>query len=481
MREDGRSIAYQVFGSGPVTMVFCWGLASHLDLQWTNPDLARMFERIAAFCRVIVFDKVGSGLSDPIDYVPTLEDRLQDIAAVLSATGTERAVLFGESEAGPTAMLYAALHPDQVQALIVFGSIAQGWNDDDDPDWASDRVREAFTRLRELLNDWGKGGMLELFAPSIAGPAVLRRSFAVFERSSVSPSMARALIGLYRTIDISDVLPSIDVPTLVLHRRDDWIPVEQGRYIASRIPKARYVELEGRDHLICVGDVDSVLNEIRRFVGEVTASDTAAATAADRMLATVMFTDIVESTPRAAELGDSAWRQLLERHAAITADQVRAAGGRVVKSTGDGVLAVFTGPARAIQCATALSRNLAELDLPIRCGIHTGECELIGDDVGGLAVHVGARIAALARAGEVLTSSTVKELVLGSGIRFDDRGLHTLKGLAEPWRVFAVAGSSPRTGVEAPAAHMKAGDRVVVRLARRAPRTMRALGRFSAK
>jgi class 3 adenylate cyclase len=470
-------VAYQVCGSGPVDLIFSWGLMSHLDLMWTNPDVTYLYEQFASFSRLILFDKIGTGLSDPITVVPTLEDRLDDISAVASATGAERFALFGESEAGPTAVLYASLHPDRVSALVIFGSIARGptaelARADADPAGAA-----AWAKLEDLLNDWGHGLSIDVFAPSISGVGAMRRAFALLERSAVSPSMAQALIGLYRTIDITDVLPRVAVPTLIMHRRGDFVPVSQGRFLGANIPGARYVEMDGNDHLLCVGDVDSIIAETRQFL----TGQADHHVGAQRTLATVLFTDIVDSTAQASQLGDAAWRRQLEQSAAVTRDVVMRHGGRVVKSTGDGALAVFPSPARAIHCAIAVSADLAALGVPIRCGLHTGECEVIGDDVGGVAVHVGSRIAHLAGPGEVLTSSTMKDLVMGSGIHFVDRGQHMLKGLPEAWQVYAVAGAEPARAVDAPIGYMTTGDRVAVRAARAAPRTVRALGQLASR
>ena len=446
--------------------------------MWTNPDINRLYEKLASFSRVLVFDKVGTGVSDPIDHVPTLEERAEDIATVTRAVGWDRFSLFAESEAGPNAIFYAATNRDRVEAMVIFGSIAQGFGAQPRPgaSLVSDRNRDFQATVERLLTNWGKGHSIDLFAPSIAHVATYRRAFAIMERSAISPTMALALIEVFRTVDVTGILPTVGVPTLVLHRTGDWVPIEQGRYLAANIPGATFVELAGDDHLMAVGDADAVIDETRRFL-----TSSASAPVVDRSLLTVLFTDIVDSTRLATEVGDGPWRHLLEHHLAISADAIGRAGGRLVKSTGDGVLAVFPGPARAIDCATRLGPDLAAAGIVIRAGIHSGECELIGEDVAGVAVHVGARIAALAGPGEILTSSTVKDLVLGSGIRFADRGTHHLKGLSDAWRVYSVEGSSPWPVVDSAADHMRAIDRITVRSARSAPGALRALANLAGR
>jgi class 3 adenylate cyclase len=479
LRRDGSSVAYQVFGRGPINLVFCWGFISHLDLQWANYEVVRFYERLASFSRVIVFDKSGTGLSDPIDHVATLEDRVEDIGAVMDAANLERAVLFGESEAGPTAILFATMYPERVSGLVVFGSIVKGTlSEEDAEEMGIDAalVESKWAEMDDVIRDWGKGRSLELLAPSVADVALMKRGTGTLERSSVSPSMARALMGVYREIDITGILDAIRAPVLVLHRRDDWVPVQFGRYLASHVEGARYVELEGGDHAFFLGDTNAILEEAQRFL-----TGKEAPAHSDRALFTVLFTDIVDSTALAASHGDAAWRTILERHFEVASLLVAEFEGRVVKSTGDGVLAVFAGPARAIHCATRMLSDLGDLGVVLRAGIHTGECEVMGDDIGGIAVHVGARVCALAQGGEVLVSSTVKELVIGSGIEFSDRGRHELKGVPDTWHLFGVGGQSQVARLEPPSAQMTRGDRLMVRLARRAPGPMRAAGRLAGR
>jgi class 3 adenylate cyclase len=478
VRPDGVNIAYQVLGEGPLNLVWCQGFISHLDLQWSNPASARFFQRLASFSRLLLYDKAGTGLSDPVTHAPTPEERMEDIRTVMDAAEMEDAALFGESEGGPSAILFAATYPERVNALVVYGSFAKGEPSEKEMQTYYGVSAEEMTRREEemeaLLADWGKGRTVDFLAPSMADSRTFRAGMATFERASVSPSMARELLESYRQIDLSEVLPVISVPTLVLHRKDEIVPIGAGRFIADRIPGARFVELEGTDHAYFTQDSDAILDETERFLTGGTRK-----AEPDRVLATVMFTDIVDSTARAAALGDRAWRELLERHDALVQEQVDEAGGRVVKSTGDGALAVFPGPARAIRCAEHLLGESEDLGLQLRAGLHTGECEAMGDDIGGLAVHIGARVAGKAGAGEVLVSSTVRDLVIGSGLDFVDRGEHELKGVPGSWRLNALKGREALPTVEPAGEQMTLADRATVRLARRAPGLLRAVGRRS--
>jgi class 3 adenylate cyclase len=478
VRPDGVNIAYQVLGEGPLNLVWCQGFISHLDLQWTNPAVTRFHERLASFSRLLLFDKAGTGLSDPVAHVPTLEDRAEDLRVVMDAAGMDDAALFGESEGGPSAILFAATYPERVRALVLYGTLVKGAPSEDEAETYYGVPAEVFAnfedQMNQLLEDWGKGTTVDFLAPSMAENRTFRAGMATFERAAVSPSMARELLACYAQIDVTGVLPVVSAPTLVLHRKDEIIPVGAGRYIAEQIPDARLVELEGIDHAFFTQDSDAILDETERFL-----TGTTRAAEPDRILATVLFTDIVDSTARAAALGDSAWRDLLERHDALVREKVEEAGGRVVKSTGDGALAVFPGPARGIGCAEMILRSSGDIGLELRAGLHTGECEAMGDDVGGLAVHIGARVAAKAGAGEVLVSSTVRDLVIGSGLDFVDRGEHELKGVPGKWRLNALGGHESRPNVDAAADHMKLADRATVRMARRAPGLLRAIGRRS--
>ena len=435
-QADDAAIAYQVIGDGPIDLVLVLGFVTHLDLQWESPMFAPFFDRIASFARLILFDKRGCGLSDPVRDVPTLEQRIDDVRAVMDAAGSKRAVLFGVSEGGPMSILFAASHPERVGALVLHGAMARTTEAPDYP-WAppAQALREAVDEL--IAPCWGRDAqqMVELFAPSIAGHPAAAEFTARMERSAASPAMVQQIFEMFLDIDVRAVLPAIHVPTLVLHRHGDLVVNRgAGRELAGQIPGAKYVELDGIDHLPWAGDADEVLGEIEEFL-----TGARSLPEPDRVLATVMFTDIVGSTERAAALGDARWRELLTTHHAAVAREVQRFRGREVKSLGDGCLATFDGPARAIRCGQAIVRSARSLDLEVRIGIHCGEVELIGDDVGGIAVHIAARVGALAGAGEVLVSSTIRDLVAGSGIAFENRGARQLKGIPEEWRLFAAA------------------------------------------
>jgi len=434
--SDGASIAYQIVGSGPIDLVLVLGFATHLELQWEMPPLARFFKRLSRFSRLIVFDKRGTGLSDPVAEVPTLEQRIDDIRAVMDAAASERAAFMGISEGGPTSVLFAAAHPARVTSLVLYGAMGRTTEAPDYP-WASsaEALRESAAEF--IAPYWGQQaeGMVELFAPSLADDPRAAEFTARMERSAASPAMVQKIFEMFLDIDVRAVLPTIQVPTLVLHRRRDRVVNRRaGAELAARIPGARYVELEGIDHLPWAGDSDAVLGEIEEFL-----TGTRSAEEPDRVLATVMFTDIVGSTQRAARLGDERWRDLLALHQAAARRELSRFRGREVKTFGDGLLATFDGPARAIRCGQAMAAAARSLGLEVRVGVHTGEVELIGDDVGGIAVHIAARVGALAASGEVLASSTVKDLVAGSGLQFVDRGVSRLKGIADEWRLFAAA------------------------------------------
>lgn len=428
----GVSIAYQVHGEGDLDLVLVPGFVSQVELLWEEPALARFLRRLASFSRLIVFDKRGQGLSDRPGEPPTLEDSMDDLRAVMEAAGCLEPAVMGISEGGPMSALFAATYPDRISSLVLCGTHAKMLQAPDFP-WGI--PAEALDRWAETMRrEWGGPVGVQLWAPSAVGEAEFERWWGRMLRQGTSPAGAIALIDLYRELDVRAVLPSVAVPTLVVHRKDDRIvPVGQGRYLAGHIPDARLVELEGEDHLPWIGDQDALLDEVEEFlVGSRRAREP------DRALATVLFTDIVGSTERAAELGDRRWRDLLERHDEAVRRQLRIHRGREVKTMGDGFLAAFDGPARAIRSATAIAGAVGDIGLEIRAGIHTGEVELIGDDVGGMAVNIGARIGALARPGEVLVSSTVRELVVGSGLEFAERGSHALKGAPGEWRLFSV-------------------------------------------
>jgi class 3 adenylate cyclase len=432
-KSGDLSIAYRTFGEGEIDLVIVPGFVSHVELLWEHPVMARFLRRLTSFARVIAYDKRGQGLSDRPADPPTLENSMDDLCAVLDATESEMPVVLGISEGGPMSMLFAATFPERVSSLILYGTYAKMVKSPDYPSGVPDDVLDRWGDL--MRRDWGGPVGVEIWAPSMAGDAAFTEWWGRLLRQGASPAGAIALIDLYRELDVRGVLSSISAPTLILHRSDDRIVrVGQGRYLAENIPGARYVEQPGTDHLAWVGDQDALLDEVEQFLlGSHRGPEH------ERALATVLFTDIVGSTEKAAELGDKRWRDLLERHDAIVRRQLHIHRGREVKTMGDGFLATFDGPARAIRCAAAVRDELAAIGLEIRVGIHTGEVELVGDDVSGMAVNIGARIGALADSGELLVSSTVRELVVGSGLEFDDRGPHTLKGAPGEWRLFAVA------------------------------------------
>jgi pimeloyl-ACP methyl ester carboxylesterase len=435
-RSGDASIAYQVIGEGPIDLVLVLGFATHVELQWESPPFARFFERISSFSRLIIFDKRGTGLSDPVTEAPTLEERIDDVRAVMDAAGSERAALFGISEGGPMSVLFAATHPDRVIALVLHGAMGRTTEAPDYP-WASpaEALRESASEF--IVPYWGQQaeGMVELFAPSFADDPEAVEFTARMERSAASPAMVQQIFEMFLDIDVRAVLPTIRVPTLVLHRRGDRVVNRRaGEELAAQIPGARYVELPGIDHLPWAGDSEAVLGEIEEFL-----TGTRSAPESERVLATVMFTDIVGSTERAAELGDARWRELLSAHHAAVRRELMRFRGVEVKTLGDGSLATFDGPARAIRCGRGIAEAARSLGLGVRVGLHSGEVELMEDDLGGIAVHIAARVGALASEGEVLVSSTVKDLVAGSGIRFVDRGSEHLKGIADEWRLFAAA------------------------------------------
>jgi pimeloyl-ACP methyl ester carboxylesterase len=427
------NIAYQVVGDGPIDLVFVLGWVSHLDYMWEEPGFARFLKRLASFSRLILFDKRGTGLSDRVAELPTLEQRMDDVRAVMDAAGSERAALAGVSEGGPMCALFAATYPERTSALVMMGCYARRlWAPD--YEWAATREEhQAF--LEVIERGWGGPVGLAMRAPSVANDEWFRKWWATYLRMSASPGAALALTRMNGEIDVRHVLPVISVPTLIIHRTGDLaIPVESGRHLAEHIPGARYVELPGDDHLPWVGDQDAILDEIEEFL-----TGMRHAGELDTVLATVLFTDIVGSTERAIEEGDRRWRELLEAHHALVRQELSRFRGREVNTMGDGFLATFDGPARGIRCACSIASGVQRLGLQIRAGLHTGECQLVGDQVGGIAVHTGARIAALAGAGEVLVSSTVKDLVAGSGIQFEDRGMHALKGIQHEWHIFRVS------------------------------------------
>lgn len=428
-------IAYQVLGDGPRDLVYLSGSTSHIDVRWDSQTFSRFQNRLASFSRLILFDRRGIGASDPVslDALPTWEEWADDLRVVMDAAGSERAAIFGVLDATPMAILFAASHPNRTTALVIGnGSAKWEWSDD----YPEGLSHEASQTLADLVErTWGTEEFALRGSPSLATDAKELAWFAKYMRASATPRMAAAQMRFYN-VDLREILPSISVPTLVLHRREfAFAPLEQGRYIAEHIPGARFVELEGADSALAFGDPDPVLDAVEEFLTGVRRQPEH-----HRVLATVLFTDLVDSTSKAAELGDHNWHQLLDQHDEIVRNEIENHRGRMWKTTGDGVLATFDAPGRAIRCALQLDEGLNALGLPMRAGLHSGEVELRGDDVGGIAVHLAARVSALAGAREVLVSRTVTDLVAGSGIRFADRGTHSLKGVPGEWQVFAVKG-----------------------------------------
>ncbi len=493
-------LADQVFGDGPIELVVAAPFTSHVELFWTVPEFVAFFERLSTFCRVLLFDKAGAGLSDPVPKVRTLDDRAAEIEAVMGAVGFERAVLFGVSEGGPASIVFAATRPQRTRALILTGTFAKvfadGW-DDLDRDPAELRARylpefgekytpsvQQFVRAqafwRAVVSAWGSGEATKALLPSVRSIRLL----AMVERMGASPGMARAVLEAGFRIDVRPILPTITAPTLVVHARDDATPVQCGRYLADHIPGARLLEVEGNDHAPWLADPDRILTEVEEFL----TGSHAAPSLSRRALRTVVFTDMVASTQHAAATGDERWRAVLHRFDEITAELTQRFGGTVVESTGDGHLITFDGPTQAIRCAEALRDDAETLGIEIRAGIHTGECELRDKDIGGIAVHIAARIVAQAGAGEILVSGTVRDLVVGSGTGFEDRGSVELRGVPGTWQLLAVDRHGPRAGsaeaqlVSTPTPDrrtaMRRSDRAVEVLARRTPWIMRGMARL---
>ncbi len=431
-RSGDLHIAYREAGNGPVDLVYVPTWIGQVEQLVQEPTVHAFLERLCSFARVITFDRRGSGLSDPTVGAATIEEQMDDVLAVMDAVGSKRAAVMGSLEGGPMAMTFAATHPDRVRELILYASFATPRRQEDYFWPPTDDEREA--RVEAVLAQWGDGAMPASLAPSLIEDPDFMDWAGRMERYSASPGQARHILDAVGATDVRHVLPTISVPTLVMHRRNDaFVDPRHSRYLADHIPGARLVELEGTDTLFSLGDTESILGEIEEFL-----TGTRHERQPDRVLATVLFTDIVGSTERAAEMGDARWRSLLERHDQLSRAEIARNRGRAVKSTGDGVLATFDGPARAIRAADGIRRRTGDLGIEIRAGLHTGECEVIGDDVGGLAVHIGARVMGRAEGGEVLVSSTVKDLVAGSGIAFADRGRHELKGIPDRWALYSV-------------------------------------------
>jgi pimeloyl-ACP methyl ester carboxylesterase len=432
VKSDDVHIAYQVLGDGPLDVLFVPGFVSNIEATWQSPERSAFFLRLASFSRLILFDKRGTGMSDRGSQVFTLEQRMHDVQAILDEVGSKRAALFGISEGGPMSLLYAATFPERTAALILYGTYAKRSRAPDYPyGWTDERWEQV---LDNYERKWGtpEGVEIMLRAPSVAGNAEAERRMAAYYRASASPGAVLAIMKMNREIDVRGILSSIRVPTLILHRAAEHVSeIGHARYLAQHIPGAKLVELPGEDHVPWIGDRDAIVVEVEEFL-------TGARQGPDpeRVLATVLFVDIAGSTERAVALGDSAWRELLEAFQGKVREVLRQFRGREIDMAGDGFLAAFDGPARAIRCAGTIRDAVRALGIELRCGVHTGECERTGEKLAGIAVHIGARVAALAEPGEILVSQTVRDLVAGSGLAFDERGASVLKGVPGEWRLF---------------------------------------------
>jgi pimeloyl-ACP methyl ester carboxylesterase len=434
-RSGDVNVAYHVIGDGELDLVLIVGALTNINVLWDDPAYRRFCEQLGEFARVLVFDKRGMGLSDRVE-VGTLEERMDDVRAVMDAVGSEEAALMGISEGGPLSILFAATYPERTRGLVLSGAEVKEETTEDWP-WGED-TRESFEAgIANLADRWGESGRgIAYFVPSLAGDPRAEQWFQRLLIESATPRTAEAFMRMAFEIDIRDIVPAVRVPALILHRVGDRVcHVENARWLSRHLAGARYVELPGDDHVPWYGDVERVLGEIREFL-----TGTREAAEPERVLATVLFTDLVGSTARAAELGDRRWRELLSTHHDAVRRELDRFRGREIDTAGDGMFASFDGPARAIRCAVAVRDTIRAIGLETRAGIHTGECEVLGDKLAGLAVHIGARVSAQAGAGEILVSGTVHDLVVGSGVEFTDRGTAALKGVPGEWRLYAVAG-----------------------------------------
>jgi class 3 adenylate cyclase len=423
-RSGGVTIAYQIVGDGPPDLLVVPGFLSHVEWSWELPASARFLQRLASFSRLIVFDKRGTGMSDPVDGVPAPEERVDDLRAVLDAASSERAAIFGTFDGAALAVLFAAEHPERVSTLALYAGLAKFTQGNGyELGWSPAAIQ---LYLSATEDGWGSAEGAALLAPSLAEDEAYRSWFSRLLRLGASPGRAVSLMRMNTELDVRDRLDSLRAPTLVLHRSGDtFVDSGHSRYLAEHIPDARLVELSGDDHWPFAGDAEALVGELEELV----TGERRTAPEAERVLATLLFTDIVGSTEKAASLGDRRWKDLLEQHNTVVRTQLQRFRGREQKTTGDGFFATFDSPTQAIRCAAATRDALRPLGLELRAGVHAGECERIGQDLGGIAVHVGARVAAAATAGEILVSSTVSELVAGSSIRFEPRGSFALKGV----------------------------------------------------
>jgi class 3 adenylate cyclase len=417
------NIAYQAMGDGPIDIILVPGIASHIEFQHEFAGYTAFLRRLSSFARVVSFDKRGQGLSDRVADAASLEQRIDDVRAIMDEIGSEQAVLLGFSEGSPMSALFAASYPDRVSKLILFGGYA-----------SASLPEEAMAQRAKL---WGTGAMIRALSPDQASDQDAVGQFAKFERLSCSRGAIKAYMALVAGIDVRPILPAVRVPTLVLHRRTDaLVPVASGRALAAQIPGAKYIEYTSGNHMFWSGDVEAMLGDIEEFV---TGHRESAAAELERILATVLFTDIVDSTRSAAEMGDKTWRRLLDSHDQLARQTVEKHRGNLIKTTGDGILATFDGPGRAVRCALAFGSAAKQIGLPLRAGLHTGEVEVRGNDIGGIAVHAAARVMSQSGANEVLVSRVVTDLVAGAGLKFSERGSHELKGLPGSWELFAAS------------------------------------------
>jgi len=436
VKSDGVHIAYQVLGEGPFDVVFVPGFVSNVEATWQAPERAAFFLRLASFCRLILFDKRGTGMSDRTSQLFSLEQRMHDVRSIMDEVGAERAALFGISEGGPMSLLFSATYPERVRALVLYGTYARrSWAPDYPFGWRGEQWQKV---IENADQHWGskRGFDFSMWAPSIAGDAVKLEQMSAYLRAAASPGAVVAVWTMNREIDVRSVLPSTRVPTMILHRVGDRVlDIEHARYMAQRIPGAKLVELEGIDHIPWVGGGEDILGPVEEFL-----TGARQEVEPDRVLATVLFTDIVGSTERAVELGDARWRGVLESFHALSKTQVERFRGREIDTAGDGLFASFDAPARAVRCGASICHEARGLGVEVRAGVHTGEVERIGEKLGGIAVHIGARVMSLAGPGEVLASNTVKDIVAGSGLSFEERGTHALKGVPGEWRLYRAAG-----------------------------------------
>jgi class 3 adenylate cyclase/pimeloyl-ACP methyl ester carboxylesterase len=432
-RNGDINIAYQTMGEGPVDIIAVPGLCSHIEFAHECPGYTAFLRRFAKFARIVTFDKRGQGLSDRISGYPTYEERMDDVRAIMDEIGSRRAVLFGFSEGCPMSILFTATYPERVSHLVLYGGFARA-ADMRPPEWTQEMIE---ARVAQRVKSWGNGDMLKVVAASQAQDKAAIALLAKFERLASSPGSLKTVLLLNGQIDVTPILPTLQIPTLVVHRRTDAIvPVALGSKMAAQIPGARYIEYPDGDHAFWTGDIDTMPGDVEEFI---TGHRDNGPAELERILATVMFTDIVDSTRRAAEMGDQRWRGLLDNHDHLARQIIDKHRGSLVKNTGDGVLATFDGPGRAIRCALAFSTAAQQIGLPLRAGLHTGEIELRGQDIGGIAVHAAARVMAQSGSNEVLVSRVVTDLVAGAGLKFSDRGSYELKGLPGRWDLFAAS------------------------------------------